>query len=68
MVHKNPCLHLREVCQATYEATQVVVSGSTICQVLHRLGYSRKKVQQIANQRCLEFMSAFMGQVLQFPR
>lgn len=68
MVHENPCLYLREICQAIYEATRVVVSGSTVCRVLHRLGYSRKKVQQIANQRCLEFRSAFMAQVLQFPR
>ncbi len=68
MVHENPCLYLLEICQAIYDATQVAVSGSTVCRVLHRLGYSRKKVQQIAKQRCLEFRSAFMAQVLQFPR
>ena len=46
----------------------MVVSGSTVCRTLRRLGYTRKKVQQIARQRCQEFRGAFLAQVLQFPR
>ncbi len=68
MVHENPCLYLSEICQAIYAATQVVVSGSTVCRVLRRIGFTRKKVQQIAKQRSLEFRSEFMAQVLQFPQ
>ena len=33
MIHENPSLYLREICQAIYEATGVMVSGSTVCRV-----------------------------------
>ena len=46
----------------------MIVSGSTVCRTLRRLGYTRKKVQQIARQRCQEFRGAFLTQVLQYPR
>ena len=46
----------------------MVVSGSTVCRTLRKLGYTRKKVQQIARQRCQKFRSAFLAQVLQYPR
>ena len=69
IVCENPCLYLREICQLIYEATSVIVSGSTVCRTLRRLGcYTRKKVQQIARQRCQEFRGAFLTQVLQYPR
>ena len=31
MIHENPSLYLREICQAIFEATCVMVSGSTVC-------------------------------------
>ena len=68
IIHENPCLYLREICQAIYKATGVNVSGSTVCRILRRNGFTRKKVQQIAKQRCIDFRTAFMAQVLQFPR
>ena len=68
MIHENPSLYLREICQAIFEATGVMVSGSTVCRVLRRNGYTRKKVQQVAKERCIEFRTAFMAHVLQFPR
>ena len=70
MIHENPSLYLREICQAIYEATAstgVIMSGSTVCRVLRRNGFTRKKVQQVAKERCIEFRTAFMAQVLQFP-
>ena len=68
LVYENPCLYLRELCHAIHEATGVIVSGSTVCRTLRRIGFTRKKVQQIARQRLCEFRAAFMAQVLQFPR
>ena len=68
VIHENPCLYLREICQAIYKVTGVTVSGSTVCRVLRRNGFTRKKVQQIAQQKYIDFRAAFMAQVLQFPR
>ena len=45
-----------------------MVSGSTVCRVLRRDGFTRTKVQQVAKERCIEFRTAFMAHVLQFPR
>ena len=67
-IQENPSLYLREICQAIYDATGVMVSGSTVCRVLQRNGFTRKKVQQVAKERCIEFRTAFMACVLQFPR
>ena len=66
MVMENPCVYLREVCQRIEEATHVRVSGSTICRILRKNGYTRKKVQQVARQRSVEYRAAFMAQVLQY--
>ena len=63
---ENPSLYLREICQCMFQATGVKVSESTVCRVLHRNGLTRKKIQQVAKQRCTEFRAAFMAQVLQF--
>lgn len=68
MIHENPCLYLSEICQAIKDATGVIVSGSTVCRILRKNGFTRKKAQQIAKQRCVEYRAMFMAQVLQFPR
>ena len=66
LVAENPCIYLSEICQVIYEATFVKVSGSTVCRVLQRNGFSRKKVRQVAKQRCVVFRAAFLSQALQF--
>ena len=66
-IHENPSLYLHQICQAIYDATGVMVSGSTVCRVLQRNGFTRKKVQQVAKERCIEFRTAFMACVLQLP-
>ena len=68
VVHKNSCFYLREICQAIDEATGVTVSESTVCRTLRRMGFTRKKAQQIARLRCIDFRAAIMAQVLRFPR
>ena len=68
LVLENPALYLQELCQLIHEATGVSVSGSTVCRVLRRNGFSRKKVQQVAKQRCTEYRAAFWARILQFPR
>ena len=43
IVMENPCLHLHEMCSQILHTTGVQVSGSTVCHVLQRNGFTRKK-------------------------
>ena len=42
--------------------SSISVSQATICRILKRYGFSRKKVKQVALQRCYELHGAFMAQ------
>ena len=64
---ENPGLYLDEIKLKIKEATSVTVSGSTICRVLQRNGYTRKNILQVARQRCTEFRGLFIAEVLQYP-
>ena len=66
IVIENPCMYLGEICQRIKEATGAQVSGSSVCRILQRNGYTRKKVQQVARQRSVDYRAAFMAQVLQY--
>ncbi len=68
LVHENPAMYLREICTAIYEATGVSVSNSTVCKIVRKNGFSRKKLSKIASQRSVEHRGAFMAYVLQYPR
>lgn len=63
---EDPCIYLSEMCTRIEEATGQVVSGSTICRVLGRNGFSRKKVQLVATEQSMERRALFRAQVLQF--
>ena len=68
IVMENPCMYLREICQRIEEATHTRVSGSTVSRILRKNGYTRKKIQQVARQRSVEYRAAFMAQVLQYDQ
>ena len=61
-------LYLHEICAKIVEATGITVSGSTVCKVLHRNGFTRKKLVKVATQRSTEHRRAFMANILQYPR
>ncbi len=67
LISENPCLYLRELRQLIFDATGVRTSGPTVCRVLRRNGFTRKKVQQVAKQRCMEYRALFMARALNFP-
>ena len=52
LILENPTLYLDELVQEVSELTSVLVSPATICRLLKRYGFTRKKVRQIAAQRC----------------
>ena len=68
IVIDNASVYLREICARIKEATGTEVSGSTVCRILRRNGYTRKKIQQVAKQRSVEYRSAFIAQVLQYDQ
>lgn len=63
----NPGLYLAEICQKIKAATGVSVSGATVCRILQRNGYTRKKIAHIAKQRCVSYRGAFMAQIMHYP-
>lgn len=64
----NPCVYLREICSKIKEATGVVISGATVCRILRRNGITRKKVQNVAKQRCLEYRAQFRAHTMLYNR
>ena len=68
MISENSVLYLAEICQQIQNFTNVSVSESTVCRLLYHSGCSRKKIVQVAKQRCLEYGGAFMAEVLQYRK
>ena len=68
LIYENPAVYLSEICSKIKDSTGIVVSGSTVCKLMHRLGFTRKKLMKVASQRSLEYRGAFMANVLQYPR
>lgn len=63
LLFDNPSLYLSEICQRVTEVIGVEVSLSTVCRIIHRHGLTRKKVQQVALQRSVEFRAKFWAEV-----
>lgn len=63
----NPGLYLNEMCSKIKDATGVSVSGSTVCRVLRRNGFTRKKIRQIAKQRSVKLRGAYMAEIIYYP-
>ena len=68
MISDNPGLYLSEIRGKIYDSTNTLVPGSTICRTLHRNGCTRKKIVEVAKQRCLEYRGAFMADVIQYKK
>ncbi len=66
LVLADPCMYLDEICPKMKENVGIVVSPSLICRLLHSYGITRKKVRQVALQRCYSLRGAFMSQCFMF--
>ena len=62
----NPSIYLHEVCQEVKECFELTIAPSTICKLLKRYGITRKKIRQVARQRCNALRGAFMAQTFLF--
>lgn len=68
IIADNPGLYLHEVTCRIKEATNVVVDGSTVCRLLRRNGFTRKKIVQTAKQRCSEYRARFMADIFAYNK
>lgn len=68
MVLDNPTLYLGEICTAIKDVTGTVVVPSTVCKLLGRYGFSRKKIQHIALQRNLSQRASFIANISCYPK
>ena len=68
MVMQNPNMRLLEICKEIEVHAGVSVSASTICRLLKKYHFSRKKLQFIPTQRNPNYRAAFMAEVVSYPR
>ena len=68
LVMETPELYLKEVCIKIKEYSGQVVCRSTVCQLLHRHGFTRKKIRQVALQRDVRLRGQFMAKALLYPK
>ncbi len=61
LIFEKPYLYLRELCQELHEVAGVDVVPSTICRLLKSYGMTRKRLRQVALQRCDALCGAFMA-------
>ena len=67
-VIENPSVYLSEVCNNIQAITGETISPSTVCRLLKRYSLSRKKIRQIALQRCDSLRGTFMAQTFLLRR
>lgn len=68
LVLENPSIYLDEVCGIIKEVFTLDVSVSTICRLLRKHGFTRKKIRQVAMQRSEQFRGAFVAQCMLYKR
>lgn len=64
LVLANPSMYLQEIRQEVEDVLRTQVSVPTICRVLARHGFTRKKIQQVAKQRSTNLRAAFAAQIM----
>lgn len=68
VVFENPALYLGEICQHVKDVLTVDVSPPTVCRLLKNFGITRKKIRQVAKQRCDALRGSFRAQSFLFKR
>ena len=68
LILEEPSMYLKELCEKVSEVCGVDVCESTICKILHRHGFTRKKIRQVALQRSAELRGEFMSQALLYKK
>ena len=64
----SPVLYLEEICREVDEVLGKQVSAPTICRLLAKYGFTRKKVQAIAKQRSAQFRGVSIAEMQCYNR
>lgn len=64
----SPTVQLSELVDKVCEISGTLISTSTMCRLLAKYGFTRKKVQQVALQRCLDLRASFMANIYTFSK
>lgn len=59
-------MYLDELVQKIKDMINVDISASSLCRLLRRYGITRKKIRQVAKQRCYTLRGIFMAHSFQF--
>ena len=68
MILHCPTLQLSEIASKVEEISGTVVSTATLCKLIASYGMTRKKVQRVALQRCLDYRASFVANVFTFSK
>ena len=68
LVLEKTSSYINEMCQNIKSILNIEVSSSTVCRLLRRYGITRKKIRQVALQRCDVLRGAFMAKSFMFQR
>ena len=66
LLYEHPAMYLDEIVSEVDNLLGIKVSLSTICKLLKRFGITRKKIRQVAQQRCYLLQGTFIAHVLNF--
>ena len=61
-------MQLSELASKVEEVSGTVVSTATLCRLIASYGMTRKKVQHVAQQRCLDYRASFVASVFTFSK
>lgn len=66
LVCETPSVYLRDIQHKLLSTTGTPASASTICRALKRMGFTRKRLQYAAMQRCDILRTEYMSEVSQY--
>ena len=64
----EPSLYLEELCQRVLDLTSMTILPSSVCRLMRHYGITRKRIRQVALQRCNALLGACMAQCTVFSR
>ena len=67
-VLENPTTYLGELCREISQVSGKLVSDSTVCRLLARYGFTRKKIRTVAKQRSIDLRAEFMAWMSSYDR
>ena len=68
VIINEPSLYFEELCQRVLDLTSTTISPSGVCRLMRRYGITRKRIRQVALQRCNALHGAYMAQCTVFSR